>query len=287
VQTCPICNSNIRFRKYLSDKGCTWYKCPSCKGAVMLPYLHESKRISGQELYFEYHNDQQFIERRKKFSVNQTNFLRMFYKENMIIIEIGPGLGFPILNFIKIFPNKSQDIFLMESEEFFQNHLKKQFTNTRVNIISSEANPGSIKKILKNNNNKPALIYMDNVLEHLEYPYIFLHELNSILPAGSILLIDVPNENLLRFRTWLYKKLGSDGTTAAAHINLFTKASLKMMAKKNGLKIKVWQRGIRNIEDVNCLPTNNYTSILLNFLKIFPIDKFFGFANNLRAAIYF
>jgi hypothetical protein len=287
MNKCPICNDKTKFQKYLKDKGCTWYRCGKCGGGVMLPYLHESKRVATQEQYYDYHNSNEFIEKRKKFSFSQTIFLRKFYKDKMTIIEIGPGLGFAIANLIKIFPKKTKDIFLLESEKFFYDHLKKQFKNTNVNIICKIAKTSTIEHIIKKNDNKPALIYMDNVLEHLEYPYNFLCELKSFLPSGSILLVDVPNENLLKFRLWLYKKIGSDGTTSIGHINLFTRKALKVMTKKNGLKIQVWQRGIRKMEDVNCLPYNIYTQFVLNFLKIFPIDKFFGFANNLRAAIYF
>tara|TARA_A100001035_G_scaffold280360_1_gene285901 strand:- start:2701 stop:3393 length:693 start_codon:yes stop_codon:yes gene_type:complete len=125
-------------------------------------------------------------------------------KNNIRILEIGPGLG----NNLSLL-NKYGDVDILENELEFISHLQ----------LTQQKNIKNIYKSLDEVNQSYNLIVMLDVLEHIENSKEFMDSLNHILNTNGIIIIGVPayqslwsvhDEKLLHFRRYNWKKLYND-----------------------------------------------------------------------------
>jgi SAM-dependent methyltransferase len=278
IGSCPICGMQSVFEPYLTWNGHFWVRCRSCGGGHKDPYIGE---IENPELmaknYDNVYLEPAFFERRKFFAKNQAVWLISAFHRGMSVLEVGPGLGLAAEAFLELQPDVSYHV--VEPYTFFVKQLKQRLGD-RVTIHAS------LEEALRQLNG-PVLVYLDNVLEHLVNPREIFVFLKTILPPRSKVLIDVPNERGLKWRARLYRAIGAVPTVASAHINLFTSRSLRAMVSGLGVSCTVRQRGIRRLEEVNCIPEGPFLSSLLRILRVLPVDCWLGLANNLRAEIVF
>jgi Methyltransferase domain len=286
LEICPICGGDGPYSNYLVWDGIRWDRCRGCSGGHQVPYIPE---VDEPELaatqYDEAYLEQAFFERRWLFARNQAEWLARNIREGMAVLEIGPGLGLAAERFLALKPGT--DYHVVEPHGFFADFITRRL-GARV-IVHSGDPDSALQEALDAVARKgiPTLAYLDNVLEHVARPRDFVIRLGSALPAGSRMILDVPNERALGWRCRAYKAIGAQPTAARGHINLFTKKAFRKMLRGIARRRRVYQRGIRRPEDVNCIPSGKALSLVLACLKLVPVDKLMGVANNLRVEIDF
>lgn len=201
-------------------------------------------------------------------------------------MEIGPGLGLAAERFLELFPHTPYHV--IEPHHWFADYVRQRLGH-RVVLHTQEAKrslPDAIRDASEAGQ-RPILLYMDNVLEHVFLPRDLMAALKAQLPRGSVALIDVPNEHGLKWRHRIYTTIGGQSTVAAGHINLFTIRAFHTMLDGLGLRHHVHQRGIRQPEEVNCLPEGKVLDFALLVLRVLPIDTMLQLGNNLRVKVEF
>lgn len=78
-------------------------------------------------------------------------------------------------------------------------------------------------------------IYVNNLIEHLVSPHLFLARLHSLLKPGGILAIGYPVVPPFLFKN-LWKLLGYRSWLAVTHINFFTSETAKLTLERAGFK---------------------------------------------------
>jgi len=106
---CPICGSDSGFVDYLRHLGRCWVRCRSCGGGHLTPYVPEleddAMMANGYEaLYLQ----PAFFARRLAFARNQAQWLAEYYRDDMAVVEIGPGLGLAGEAFLARFPSATK-----------------------------------------------------------------------------------------------------------------------------------------------------------------------------------
>ena len=127
-------------------------------------------------------------------------------------------------------------------------------------------------------------INIDNVLEHLPRPQRALAHLRKRLAPGGFIYVDVPNESLFSLRYRLNDAIRGHAKlpTAAGHINLFTRSTLKKVAQRAGLDCgRIW---LESVAQPNRLfgalgaKENPRISTVLNVLRATKVDVQLGLA---------
>jgi len=78
------------------------------------------------------------------------------------------------------------------------------------------------------------VLFTDQMLEHLEYPPLFLKECNRVLKVNHTLIISIPNRlNIMCFLRWMIKNRLS---VTHDHIYAWTLPELKQLISKYGFK---------------------------------------------------
>lgn len=284
---CPLCNERLTdLRRHIEYQGDEWFRCQSCRGGFKIPYIPEvDDKELGREHYDNEYLKPSFHDRRLKFADKQASWIAASYKPGMSVLEIGPGLGLAASVFLRRIPGVPY--YVIEAHEWFADYIFSQ-QGSAINIMRGEVEEliGVALEEASNRGQSPIIVYLDQVLEHLPYPYKLLNFLKENLPPGSKILLDVPNEYGVAVRHYLYQKIGAQTTISPCHINHFTKKSFLFLFRKLGLKANIYQRCIREPEDINCLPDwGLFTNLLLLALKIFPLDRILNMGNNLRVEI--
>jgi hypothetical protein len=251
-----------------------------------VPYVPETEDDALMEHQYDgVYWEPAFYDRRLRFAENQAAWLREHYRPDMVLLEVGPGLGLGAKRFLELVPGVPY--YVVEPHPAFRSHLE-QLLGSNVRFFDGPPESALDAAIAEAKaNGRTVLLYLDNVLEHVPNPYELIARMRSRLPRGSRALFDVPNERGLRWRTKLYESIGATPTTSPSHVNLFTSRAFHVMLRKLGLRHSVKQRGIRKPEEVNCIPGGAKLTLALSFLRILPIDRMLGVANNLRVRVDF
>ena len=281
---CPICGSDTGFVEYLRYLGRCWRRCRSCGGGHLTPYVPEleddAMMASGYEaLYLQ----PAFFARRLAFARNQAQWLAEHYRDDMDVVEIGPGLGLAAEPFLERFPGATYH--MIEAHGWFADFIANRL-GARVRL-HRQASADALATVLAGIGARPVLLYLDNVLEHVAGPRAMLADIQGRVQRGSIALVDVPNEYGLKWRHRAYTAIGAKTTVNPHHINLFTRRAFAAMLDGLGLRHDIRQRGIRTREEVNNLPEGPALDMVLRLLRLVPIDTMLGLGNNLRVAVYF
>jgi len=284
---CPICGVSKGFRHYLEWDGNHWFRCTFCGGGHKEPYVPEVENDDfATEEYDTPYFDPAYYERRWQFAANQARWLLEHHRSGMGVLEIGPGLGLAAKRFLQSAPSGTV-YHVVEPHPAFSAYISKQ-QGDRVVVHSGDPVPALEKALAEVcADGRPVLFYMDNVLEHVAFPRDYFVRLKATLPKGSIALLDVPNERGLKTRCKTYRAIGAQPTAASAHINLFTAKAFHAMFGELGMSHQVKQRGIRNPEEVNCIPEGPALTAVLALLRLVPVDSMLGLANNLRVEAVF
>lgn len=202
---------------------------------------------------------------------------------DMALIEIGPGVGALAQELIR----KHRGTYLaVEPNEQFASYLRQDgittFSGNPLVAMNAAIDEARAMK-------KSALMILDNVLEHIENPKSFLQSTANRLPPGSKVLIEVPNEYGIKWRTRFYDYLRGEkkAPTFPGHINLFERASLHRLLAPIFSNVRVHYKGIRNEGQVayliQSLKTSYRVRIAIKMLRAVPVDYFLGIPYWLRA----
>ena len=140
--------------------------------------------------------------------------------------EIGAGEGLSTLRLNKMVENLSAS----EYVEDLVNIAKKN--NPKINVFQESVYQ------LKYKNSSVDLVFLLEVLEHLDYPELALEELERV--SNKYLILGVPREPLWRFLNICRLKYLNDLGNTPGHLNHWSKKSIiRLIEKKYGQVIAV------------------------------------------------
>ncbi|MDG1729841.1 MAG: class I SAM-dependent methyltransferase [Algibacter sp.] len=140
--------------------------------------------------------------------------------------EIGVGEGRSTSRLKKLVPNLSGSEFVEKLVE------KAKLNNPNTDIFQESVYE------LKYDNNNIDLVFLLEVLEHLDYPEIALKEIKRV--SSNYLILGVPNEPLWRILNLCRFKYVRDFGNTPGHLNHWSKKSLiKLIEKEFGKVIAV------------------------------------------------
>ena len=143
-------------------------------------------------------------------------------------LEIGCGPGFSTQKISKMFPKSVK----LEASEYVAPLVKvAKKNNPKIKIWQED-----IYK-LKSDDSSYDLIYLLEVLEHLDHPKVALAEIKRVLRPGGFLILGVPREPLWRFLNMARGAYwGSLGNTPG-HLNHWSSGSLRKYIEKEFGKV--------------------------------------------------
>lgn len=147
---------------------------------------------------------------------------------NTTAIEIGCGEGFSTEKIRQMLPSQ---IKLSASEYVAQLVPKAQKKNPKVNIIQESVYD------LKHDDNTFDIVFLLEVLEHLDYPNQALEEIKRIIKPGGYLIVGVPREPIWRILNMSRAKYLKDFGNTPGHLNHWSSRGLIDVVEKNFGKV--------------------------------------------------
>ncbi|MBX9767555.1 MAG: class I SAM-dependent methyltransferase [Bdellovibrionales bacterium] len=289
---CPLCGKKSPAPVLVSYKDLIWRKCAQCTFGFLFPYTSEEEQARNKSVSDADQNPEatyaNYLKSAHLFSAvaeEKALWIQTHLKKisgPSVVIEIGPGLG-GVLKKLRIkLPN--QALLAVESQTRFADHLQGEGFPVLRDIKLLEDHPLSQKKNV--------VVFMDNVLEHIPHPLLFLKELNTIIGQKNrtlSLLVEVPNEFGIAFKAKIQDVLRGfpKPPTFPGHINLFTEKTLKDCALGAGFQNpQISPEPIRNISQIQYLSQSQKVSTLakavVQGLNVVPVDRLLGLSYWLR-----
>ncbi|PLX45083.1 MAG: hypothetical protein C0609_04210 [Deltaproteobacteria bacterium] len=284
-ETCPICKSRKPLKPYIKWKDLEWFKCPACGGGALIPYTPEVDGGGGatNSTYLNYEDN---IDLFLPVAREKASWLMQNHEEDMEIIELGAGLGLVASLIAELKPELNYHI--IEPNSIFASIMRKRGLRVYEGA-ADELLTTLIKDI--SGRGKGILFFLDNVLEHIAYPAKLLKQLKELSPSGSKIILEVPNEHLLKARYKLQDFIRGEEKppTFPGHINLFTDKALKALCSNLQLSYKIYFHPIRSADQVRYLTQRRGLSPLIHaaitIMKATSIDYLFKVPYHLRAEI--
>ncbi len=233
---CPICKKsdsvkffyNLKKDRHLKRRF-KYYTCSQCFLAFIHPRLtkYDLRAIYQEEYYIipsEKIKGSSVIDKIFKIEFNSyEKFVSDLPLVRHKLLDVGCGRG----EFLYKMQKKGWDIYGVEP-------YKEAVIKTQERIGKKRVWQGELPKI-KFKNKKFDVITMWHVLEHLDYPSLYLRKIRSLLTKSGFFVLEVPNldaVNLALFRE-SYSGLGF-----AEHVFYFSKKGLKKLLEDNGFKVE-------------------------------------------------
>ncbi|WP_396157169.1 class I SAM-dependent methyltransferase [Flavobacterium sp.] len=159
--------------------------------------------------------------------------LENYLKENDSLLEVGCGAAESSLRIHSKLSSLKRNI-AFEASEYDNRYVQKinslnyPFKVTQENVYS-----------LQRNDNEYNLIFLLEVLEHLEFPEKAISELFRV--SSKYVLISVPNEPIWRIANMARFQYVKDFGNTPGHINHFNQKKLTKIVKPYGKVIKVFK----------------------------------------------
>lgn len=139
-------------------------------------------------------------------------------------LEIGCGAGFSTKRLNKMLPGGVK----LEASEYVQQLLPEaRKLNPGMRIIAE-----SIYE-LKRKDRSLDLVFLLEVLEHLDYPEVALKEISRVIKPGGYLILGVPREPLWRMLNMARLRYLRDFGNTTGHLNHWSKRSLIKHVREN------------------------------------------------------
>lgn len=139
-------------------------------------------------------------------------------------LEIGCGAGFSTKRLREMLP----DTVKFEASEYVEELLPDARKNNPGMSITSE----SVYE-LKRKDKSLNLVFLLEVLEHLDYPEVALKEISRVVKPGGYLILGVPREPLWRTLNMARLKYVRDFGNTTGHLNHWSKKSLIAHVSEN------------------------------------------------------
>jgi 2-polyprenyl-3-methyl-5-hydroxy-6-metoxy-1,4-benzoquinol methylase len=149
---------------------------------------------------------------------------RINEKKSSTAIEIGCGEGFSTERLRLMLPKSVE----LSASEYVANLVPKaQKRNPKVKIIEESVYETT------HQNNTYDLVFLLEVLEHLDYPDKALAELQRIIKPGGYLIVGVPREPIWRMLNMSRAKYLKDFGNTPGHLNHWSSRGLKTIVESN------------------------------------------------------
>lgn len=145
-------------------------------------------------------------------------------KTKMKAIELGCGEGYSTIKLSKMLPKNVQ---LYASEFVGELVPKAQKLNPDVKVIQESVYE------LTHKDDTFDIIFLPEVLEHLDYPDKALKEIKRVLRKDGVLILGVPNEPLWRILNMARGKYLKDFGNTVGHLNHWSPGGLQKFVEKH------------------------------------------------------
>jgi 2-polyprenyl-3-methyl-5-hydroxy-6-metoxy-1,4-benzoquinol methylase len=245
---CPVCEApteNVLANRLRRGKGTAFY-CESCEHGFLIPEKKETNENYYSDTYrteYSHHasgaatNAREIFDVYKKYQTERVSIVSPYLSKESKILEVGASAGQFLVNIEK-------QVALVNAVELDTSCC--EFMQTKLGIDADS-------KVLKESkfaSDEYDIVCAFQVMEHIENPVNFLHDLKSSLKNGGVAFIEVPNlrDPLLSiwdvnsYQTFYYH---------SAHLHYFTDKSLRKVAMDAGFLPK--QIDIKYTQDYNLL----------------------------------
>lgn len=233
VSHCPLCDSENAILIAKKDRYGIPLRTVICEKCGLVR-SYEQLTETSQKLFYEkyYRNIDEGLETHleainERYRQGGLNYIPKFLSKKDVVVEIGCGGGWNLMPYHK----KGYTYCGFDYNEAFIKLGRSKGLNLYVGSIE-EASKMRIKA---------DYVILNQVLEHVKNPIIFLKELKKILNTNAIVSIWVPSLDLI---PWGYADGDLLGTLQIAHNYLFDEYTLKGVSLSAGYKI------------INCLGAN-------------------------------
>lgn len=223
---CPLCSSK-NFKKFWVKDGFQYVKCQNCE------FVYLNPRLDKQSLFEFYNGPWVKVYNSRKFynkneMVEKKNIKDLMEINSIIkngkLLEIGCGDG----HFLQMArDNYNYEVFGVEldSETSQYARIKRGLINVKTEAFENIKFPENFFDV----------VYMNDVLEHLQNPFQIIEECQKILKPGGLIVINVPNVDGL-----IYKFVGEKHTCVFGfeHLNFFSDKTLSFILAKIGFDVK-------------------------------------------------
>lgn len=139
-------------------------------------------------------------------------------------IEIGCGEGFSTVRLHKMFPKNAT----VSASEYVPDLVPKaQKLNPDISVIEESVYE------LTHKDNTFDVVFLLEVMEHLDYPEKALEEIRRVLKTGGILILGVPREPLWRVLNMARGKYLKDFGNTVGHLNHWSSGGLIQFVEDN------------------------------------------------------
>lgn len=156
--------------------------------------------------------------------------LKTSQKSKISAIELGCGEGYSTQRLKKMLPKNSS---LMASEYVDSLVPKAKELNPGVEVIQESVYE------LKHKDKTFDVIFLLEVLEHLDYPDVALKEIRRVLKDDGVLILGVPREPLWRILNMLRGKYLKDFGNTVGHLNHWSASSLERYVNEHFGNVKI------------------------------------------------
>ena len=226
ITECPACHSNDRsplFSKYCFD----YVKCDHC-GLVYV-----EKRLSDAEMDYLYSDDGRSVLQMKKIYIPTAEYRmdRIYRKKAKVLAEKKPGarvldIGCSAGFFLKAAVEQGLDVYGIESNNYSLSWAQDNLGLKK--IYNQGLDAVELKGI------KFDFITMWDVFEHVPDPSGLLNAIVPFLKDDGVVVIETSHIDCLE-----HDYLSAENTNVLGDVHLlhFTRRSLEVLAKNNGMKI--------------------------------------------------
>ena len=176
---CTLCNSSESKKIFIKDE-ILYLKCNNCSFVFSSPvencnFQEDIEKF--EEVYMQYFNHS--ISDYKNFSSLLSWIKSITTVCEKKILDVGCGSG----KFVQYLDQEKIDIFGLEPSAALYN----QFLSKNIKFVNS-----SIKEFASKSSVKYDIITLLDVLEHVDFPSVFIDDIIRLQPSGGILVIEIP-----------------------------------------------------------------------------------------------
>jgi 2-polyprenyl-3-methyl-5-hydroxy-6-metoxy-1,4-benzoquinol methylase len=222
LMACVVCGS-VQIETVNIARSLRYRCCRSCSHCLKLPSASDISQdySNNQEIYYDNPEIDPFAEpqiiKDQKIG-DRTRFARPYLQEAKSLLEVGPGEG----NFLQWANQSGFACTACEQSSMLSGQLAAQ----GYQVIQSEFETASIDRQFD-------AIFSFHIIEHVVEPLDHLKHAYALTVAGGHMIVATPNSGSWQHRLNPRMSVNFD----MAHIHVFSKQSLKMLAEQAGWQV--------------------------------------------------
>jgi 2-polyprenyl-3-methyl-5-hydroxy-6-metoxy-1,4-benzoquinol methylase len=217
MKLCVVDSNHGKAKKAFIKANNDVYLCPEC-GSIMIDVDFNHQQYECDTYYTMIHKNKSDIEKvwglRWRYILNKI----FDYNRSSSLLDVGAGNGY----FVSL-----------ASNEYNVDAVGLEISEKEIEFAKDIVKVNLIKEDVMNHNEKYDVVTSFNVIEHVPDPRSFLSALTKRLNQNGILVLTTPNPSCIQavskgVKNWCM-------IDPPHHINLFTRAGLKILIEKNNL----------------------------------------------------